>query len=279
MESKSVNVSSLCRRAGISRQGYHKQTKHRQRRALAEGSILNIIRECRQKHTKMGTRKLLVKIVAQGHSIGRDRLFALLRFKNLLILRRKRFHVTTDSKHGFRTYSNLLQDLTVTGPHQGWASDITYIRTKEGFLYLALITDVGSRKIVGYCVNDTLEAEGCMKALKMAIRQLPAGASPLHHSDRGSQYCCHAYIKILKKRKLWVSMTEQNHCYENALAERVNGILKHEYLLKYCFPTKQMARLACSQAIELYNEDRPHMALDMQTPQQAHMMVSTQLRA
>lgn len=261
MEYKSVNVSSLCRRAGISREGYYKQTKQRHRRALAEESILAVIRKCRAKHTKMGTRKLLVKVIDQGHSIGRDRLFAVLRLHKLLIPRRKRFHVTTDSKHGFRTYSNLLKDLVVTSPHEAWASDITYIQTNEGFLYLALITDVGSRQIVGYCVNDTLEAEGCIKALKMAIRQLPAGATPLHHSDRGSQYCCHAYIEILKKRNLCVSMTEQNHCYENGLAERVNGILKHEYLLKQRFPSKQMARLACSQAIELYNTDRPHMAL------------------
>lgn len=270
MDVKTVNVTSLCKRAKISRQGYYKQTKQRQRRAIDGDNILQAVRKIRQSHQKMGTRKLLEKIVTFGLRIGRDRLFELLRSKRMLILRRKRYHKTTDSLHGFRTYCNLLKSRRITGPHQAWASDITYLKTSEGFLYLALITDVYSRYIVGYSVNDTLEAQGCIEALKMAQSQLPEGAKPIHHSDRGSQYCCCDYTSLLRGWDFPISMTEENHCYENALAERVNGILKHEYYLKHCYPTKQMTRLACEQGIELYNTDRPHLSLKMKTPLQVH---------
>jgi transposase InsO family protein len=260
----------LCQRAQISRQGYYKQTRHRQRRELDEQRILNAVRRIRQWHSRMGTRKLLFKLISHGFSIGRDRLFDLLGRHGLLIPRRRRYQRTTNSQHGFRTYPNLLRLGGIEHPHQAWASDLTYIRTNEGYLYLALITDVNSRYIVGHSVNDTLEAEGCLSALKMAQAQLPPGCRPIHHSDRGSQYCSHAYIGLLDRWHFPVSMTEENHCYENALAERINGILKHEYGLKQLFPTKAMARRACEQAIALYNQERPHLCLEMQTPAQVH---------
>jgi transposase InsO family protein len=270
MNHKPIHVSSLCRRAGISRWGYYKQIRQRQRREIQEEGILNVVRRCRQRHTQMGTRKLLVKLLAMGFDIGRDRLLKLLRSRHLLIRRRRRFQRTTDSQHRFYTYPNQLQHAAISGAHQAWVSDLTYIRTAEGYLYLALITDVGSRKIIGYSVNDTLEAEGCIEALKMALEQLPGWARPIHHSDRGIQYCCQDYTHLLRSRKFIISMTEENHCYENAIAERVNGILKHEYLLNQRFVNKKMARLACRQAIALYNTDRPHLALGMRTPEQAH---------
>ena len=267
-------MTSLCQQACISRQGYYKQTRRRQRRVVDDAGIMDVVRRIRQRHRKMGTRKLLHKISSSGLSIGRDRLLELLRYHDMLILRRRRYKKTTDSRHGFRTYRNLLRLGFGTGPHQAWASDLTYIRTDEGFLYLALITDVNSRYIVGYSVNDTLEAEGCLLALRMAHSQLPRGFRPIHHSDRGTQYCCDDYVNLLDKWGLPISMTEENHCYENALAERVNGILKHEYALKGCFPTKAMARRACRQAIALYNQERPHLCLEMRTPTEAHACVA-----
>jgi transposase InsO family protein len=221
----------------------------------------------------MGCRKIHSKLVVQmseGNYIGRDRFFALLQRQGLLIKRRRNYCRTTNSRHGFQTYHNLLKDMTVTGPNQAWVSDITYIGTHEGNLYLSLVTDVFSRKVVGYDVNDTLEAVGCERTLRMAMRQLCEGEHPIHHSDRGLQYCSKAYVQQLQSKGLPISMTEENHCYENAQAERMNGILKHEYLLKEKFRDKHTARMACKQAISLYNTDRPHLALNMRTPEDVH---------
>jgi putative transposase len=149
-------------------------------------------------------------------------------------------------------------------------SDITYIHSEEGYMYLALVTDTYSRKIVGYDMSDSLEAEGCIRALKMAQKQLPKGKKAIHHSDRGIQYCCKAYIKQLKKKKQRISMTQNGNCYDNAMAERMNGILKTEYMLGLKFKTKPQAKMACVQAIKLYNEERPHYALGMETPNVVH---------
>jgi len=150
----------------------------------------------------------------------------------------------------------------MTGPDQAWVSDLTYIGTEEGFLYAAMITDVYSRKIVGAHIGDSLEAEGCLEALEQALKSLAEGKHPIHHSDRGCQYCCHAYVERLQARELPISMTQIMHCYENALAERVNGILKLEYEMDRTFRTKEQARRAFDQAVWLYNHRRPHLMLD-----------------
>jgi len=222
----------------------------------------------------MGCRKLHHELSADmlklGVFIGRDRFFELLKRNDLLIKRRRKYTRTTDSNHPFRKYPNLFKDMEWECPNQAWVSDITYINSREGTLYLSLITDAYSRKIVGYEVNDTLESVGCVKALKRAMKQLSPRERPLHHSDRGIQYCSHSYTSLLLDRGLSISMTEDNHCYENAMAERVNGILKHEYALKEKFPNKQFARKACKQAIDLYNTGRPHLALNMRYPEQVH---------
>ena len=149
----------------------------------------------------------------------------------------------------------------MTGAHQAWLVGLTYLRTQEGFLYLSQISDAGTHKIIGYDASDRLEAEGCLVSLEQALRQLPEGKRPLHHSDRGIQYCCSDYIGKLQERNLSISMTEENHCYENAQAERLNGILKQEYGLGACFRTKAEARQAVAEAVWLYNELRPHMSL------------------
>jgi len=171
-------------------------------------------------------------------------------------------------------FRNQLKELKVTEPNQAWVSDLTYLRTEEGFLYLALMTDVVSHKIVGYHCSDRLEVEGCLQALDMALADLPAGARPMHHSDRGGQYCCHKYVEKLQARQLPISMTERDHCAENALAERMNGILKMEYAIGQEFKTKSLARRAVAEAIYLYNTRRPHWSLQMRVPEAVHTMAA-----
>jgi transposase InsO family protein len=167
-------------------------------------------------------------------------------------------------------FRNLVAGLALTGPNQAWAANITYIRTDEGFLYLSLITDMWSRKIVGFHLGDSLAAEGALAALAMALASLAGGAKPVHHSDRGCRYASHRYVGTLRKAGLQISMTEELHCYENALAERVNGILKQEYYLGGCFKNKEQAQEAVKQAVYLYNTRRPHTSLGYETPEKMH---------
>lgn len=258
----------------MSRANYYTQRRRRKRRDVAEDLVLRLVDKQRQLHPRMGTRKLLYRVSADlkksGVEMGRDRLFELLRRRGRLIVRKARWIRTTDSRHGFGVYRNLLRDYRPTGPHQVWVSDLTYLRTVEGFVFAALVTDLYSRKIVGAHLADSLESVGCQEALKGAMRQLPKGAKPIHHSDRGTQYCCHEYVKRLKERGVRISMTEENHCYENATAERVNGILKQEYGLGGTLRGKAQARRTLAQAVELYNEQRPHLSLRYQTPQEVH---------
>ena len=176
-------------------------------------------------------------------------------------------------------FTNLVREREVNEPNEAWAADITYLRTGEGFVYLALLTDWRSRKIVGYHCGDTLEAIGCVKALEMALASLPEGVHPIHHSDRGIQYCSHEYVNRLRSRGLSISMTERDHCAENALAERVNGILKIEYSLGMKFETKAQALREVKQAVHLYNTRRPHLALDYAVPEAVHSRAAHTLAA
>ena len=202
--------------------------------------------------------------------MGRDLFFDYLRAHGQLIRPRRRYVVTTQSSHRFRIYKNLIQGRVLTGPHQVWVSDITYLRTRKGFCYLSLITDAWSRKIVGYEVSDNLELEGCLKALRRAFKQLPANHKLTHHSDRGIQYCSNVYTSELTKRAVEISMAEKGNCYQNAIAERVNGILKSEFYLDAKFSDLEEAKAATSQSIWLYNCLRPHWNLDFKTPQLMH---------
>lgn len=271
---QSPTVKDLCRRVGLSRQAYYQGQRQRQRLELAAEAVADLVKEERQLQPRLGTRKLLVvlapKLQQKGLQLGRDRFFDLLRPRKLLVPPLARRPRTTDSRHHFAKHANLLRHILPSMAHQVWVADLTYISTSEGLLYLSLLTDSYSRKIVGWCANDTLEAEGCLSALRMGLRGLPPGARPIHHSDRGTQYCCHAYTGLLGQHGLPISMTEQNHCYENAQAERVNGILKVEYGLEHRFASKALALGAIGQAIGLYNERRPHMALGYRTPAAVH---------
>jgi transposase InsO family protein len=168
-------------------------------------------------------------------------------------------------------FRNLVAGRELSGPNQAWAADITYIQTDGGFLYLSLITDMWSRKIVGFNVGDSLATEGALSALAMAMVSLRCDEKPVHHSDRGCQYASHLYVGKLQEAGLHISMTETLHCYENALAERVNGILKQEYHIGCCFRNKNQAKTAVKQAVYLYNTRRPHMSLGYETPEKTSL--------
>lgn len=258
----------------MSRQNYYKQRRQRQRRQVDETLVVTLVRRERARQPRLGGRKLRhvlqADLAEMGVAIGRDRWFEVLRRQGLLVTRRPRSARTTDSSHGFRVYENLLAQAELTGPHQAWVSDITYVRTDEGFVYVSLIMDAYSRAIVGFDCSDTLEREGALRALHQALRQRPAGAETIHHSDRGSQYCCRDYVRCLEGAGIRISMTQANHCYENAKAERLNGILKQEYGLGGCLASKRSAQCAVSEAVALYNGHRPHTALGYSTPLSVH---------
>ena len=258
----------------MSRQNYYAARRLRQRRQIDEEMILELVRSERKLQPRLGGRKLLRLISADlneaGIVIGRDRFFELLAESDLLVASKPVTPRTTNSRHSLPVFGNLLAGKILSAPNEAWVSDLTYIRTDEGFLYAALITDAYSRKIVGAHIGDSLEAEGCLLALEKALSELPAGKHPIHHSDRGCQYCCHEYVNRLQSRGLAISMTQVMHCYENAQAERVNGILKQEYELDARFRTKTQARKAFDQAVWLYNHRRPHLRLDYRFPVTVH---------
>lgn len=222
----------------------------------------------------MGGKKLYSLLKADmgraGIKIGRDKFFELLANKGMLVKRRRKYVCTTDSYHHLRVYRNLLRHQRLQKAHQGWVSDITYIRQGKAFMYLFLITDSFSRKIIGWNLSESLAIPGAVSALKMAIRQCPDPRGVIHHSDRGLQYCSKGYTQLLRNAGIRISMTEENHCYENATAERVNGILKQEYGLDETFVSAQMLQKAVKEAIRAYNTERPHWSLNLATPEQIH---------
>ena len=274
-----VSVTAVCGVLAMSRQNYYARRQRQQERAVDADLITELVQAERRVQPRLGTRKLLVVLApvlaAAGVAVGRDRFFKVLRQGGLLLAPLPReYPQTTDSYHCLPVFTNLVKGLVLTRPNEAWVSDLTYLRTEEGFLYLALITDKFSRKIVGYHCGDTLEAVGCVQALRMALLDLPAWARPIHHSDQGCQYCCHEYVDALKARGLTISMTVVNHCAENALAERMNGILKSEYGLGRKIKTKAQARKLVDQGVVLYNNRRPHLALQYQTPAKVHSLAA-----
>lgn len=273
-----ISIRELCDYVGMSRQNYYAARRLRNRREIDEALVVELVKRERQMQPRLGGRKLLHLLQADlteaNVSIGRDRFFEVLAENDLLVVRKPGRPRTTNSRHSLPVFHNLLLGRTWSAPDQAWVSDLTYIRTDEGFVYAALITDAYSRKIVGAHLGDSLEAEGCLVALEQALGDLPEDKHPIHHSDRGSQYCCHAYVKRLQDRNLPISMTEIMHCYENAMAERVNGILKQEYELDRTFRTKAQAKKAFEQAVWLYNHRRPHLKLDYRFPADVHRGVA-----
>lgn len=223
---------------------------------------------------RLGTRKLHKKLQEDfkeaGIRIGRDAMFKMLGEADLLIRPKRRYIQTTDSRHWMRKYPNLIKELDVTRSEQLWVSDITYIPTDEGFGYLSLITDAYSKKIMGYAFRRDLTKEGPLEALRMALDHRQYREAIIHHSDRGYQYCSKDYVDLLNCHQIAISMTQDGNPYENAIAERVNGILKHEFLLQDSFQTLELAAMVIHEGITIYNTQRPHLSLDMQTPDHVH---------
>jgi len=268
-------VTRLCELAKMTPQNYYARRKLWRRQEVDVQLVLELARAERVDQPRLGVRKLYhligAELKAAGVKMGRDRLFEELGKAGLLVERKPAaWPKTTHFDPALPVFKNLIKRRQVSGRNQVWVADITYIRTQEAFLYLGLITDTWSRKVVGYHLAESLETRSVLKALAMALRGLPSGEQPIHHSDRGCQYASHAYVKAVTQAGLRMSMTEKNHSAENALAERVNGILKQEYYLDAEFETRLAAREATVQGIRLYNYRRPHRSLGMSTPGNVH---------
>jgi len=259
---------------GRSRQAYYQRSKYNYKEEVKEEILLQLVDKERILMPKIGGRKLLERLQPElpaELSMGRDSFFDFLRRHGLLVGKRRRRVKTTFSNHWLHKYSNLIKEFVPISANQLWVSDITYIQTVKGFVYLNLITDAYSRKIVGWAIGETLEAKYTVEALRMALKQLPKGTKDLiHHSDRGVQYCCGEYVKILNKNNVQISMTENGDPRENAIAERVNGILKDEWLNEIRLKSIEHAIVELKQIIMIYNNYRPHSSLDMKTPEFAH---------
>jgi transposase InsO family protein len=273
-----MRIATFCKKVGMTRQNYYKSRATRQRKSVDDRFIKELVQAERSIQPRLGGRKLYKilgpRLKEENIRLGRDRFYNVLKDKGLLLDKLPRSPRTTNSYHTLPVFSNLIKDMSLTKPNQVWASDITYLRTQEKFMYLSLITDMYSRKIVGYHLSDNMEAEQALNSLKMALKSKPNDAKPIHHSDRGSQYCSHLYIQELKNHGMSTSMTEDNHCAENALAERVNGILKQEYGLRCEFRNPMQAHQTVKQAVMLYNTMRPHYSLKLNTPEQVHRMAA-----
>jgi transposase InsO family protein len=262
---------------GISRQGYYQRQQRVNKRLLELQEVKAAVIAERIYLPRLGTRKLYYRLKEQfrtrGIKIGRDELFAFLRSEHLLVKPKRSYHKTTNSKHWLHKYPNLLKNRKPEGVDQIWVSDITYIDTIEKTAYLSLITDAYSRKIVGYHLHESLHTDGVAAALQMAVKGRARIHPLIHHSDRGLQYCSSQYQQLLYKHRIIPSMTDGYDCYQNALAERINGILKEEFLIIKPKDITQAKQLI-DQSIKLYNERRPHLALNYQTPEQIHQKKS-----
>lgn len=264
-------MGELCEIFALTRQGYHQARAAEPQAALAGEMVVELVAEVRRRMPRLGGRKLFHLVApdlrAMGIKLGRDGFFDVLRGEGLLVEPRRAWTRTTNSFHRYRVWPNRVQGLEIERPDQVWAADITYLRTREGFVYLFLVTDVYSRKIVGWALGETLEASWSQEALAMALAGAHAPVKGLiHHSDRGVQYCSQDYVNVLKREAIEISMAETGNPYENAIAERVNGILKGEFLLDRTMEDRGAARRAVGEAIAIYNDERPHMSLGLMKP-------------
>ena len=270
-----IGLAVLCGLFGKSRQAYYELEKRRENRIMEHLIVLDLVEQIRRDMPRIGTPKLhhMLHEPFSQHNIkmGRDALNELLAAHGMLIRKKRRRCKTTNAVHRYRKYENLTENLELTGSEQLWVSDITYIRLEEGFSYLNLLTDAYSRMIIGYDLYPTLASSGTISALQMAIGTREYATQRLiHHSDRGVQYCCDDYVSILNREQILISMTKNGDPYQNAKAERVNGILKDEFNLDRKFVCHLEAKEAVEGAIKIYNYRRPHASCDYLTPVQAH---------
>ena len=258
---------------GINRQIYYRSTKRSRTSKNKAEQVVELVENIRMKMPKIGGRKLyfMLNEPLKTLKIGRDKFFNILKANHLLITPKRSYHITTNSHHRFRKHKNLVLDYQITKPNQVWVADITYIGNRKNPSYLSLITDAYSKKIVGHYVAENLTTEGSLLALKKAINTTELKElSLIHHSDRGLQYCSDEYQKILEKNNISCSMTQNSDPYENAVAERINGILKQEFNIdKFDVETK-IKRKIVEESIEIYNEFRPHFSNHYLTPNQMH---------
>lgn len=273
----SAGVARLCGLFGKTRQALYDAEWRQTDELMQEELIVTMVIETRKelRQPKLGGVKLYNllkgKITEHGMKLGRDAFLRLLQQNNLLVKRKKRYVITTMSKHHFKKWPNLIQNIEVQHPEQVWVCDITYLRIETGFVYLSLITDAYSRKIMGFHLSQELKAKGCIIALKKALKEKKYPDRKLiHHSDRGIQYCCDQYVSILIENSIQISMTQSGSPYDNAIAERVNGILKTELGLDKTFKSYADALEPLAMAVFTYNSLRPHMSCDWLTPEQAH---------
>ena len=273
-----IGLGKFCRLLGVTRQAYYQHFWHQEQYVFEDELIVSEVMKIRKNHRHIGGRKLyeLLQPFLIEHQIkmGRDRLFDVLSANYLLVKRRKKQTITTNSYHRFKKYPNLIRNFIPTEPNQLWVSDITYWKIATGFVYISFITDAYSRKIVGSHVAQTMEAVETMEALKIAISGLRNGPDChfqlTHHSDRGMQYYSDRYVKLLESNNIGISMTENGDPLENAIAERVNGIIKEEYLNDYQVDNLEEAKELLEAVIKLYNNERPHMSIGNLTPNQVH---------
>lgn len=270
-------MARACRYLGWSRQAYYRDRQRQAERATRHEVVVRQVQAIRLRQPRIGTRKLhhllRERWQAQGIVLGRDALFGVLGRARLLVPSKRAYHKTTHSHHRFGRHPNLLkpgpQQVKIERPEQVWVADITYLPTQQQCVYLSLVTDACSRKIVGWHVHDSLHTEGVRKALEMALRQRQTTLPLIHHSDRGIQYCAEPYQQLHRQHGIRCSMTDGYDCYQNALAERVNGILKGELLLQRPRDLQQ-ARQMVNESVAIYNHERPHLSLEYRTPDEVH---------
>ncbi|WP_447750942.1 IS3 family transposase [Pseudomonas nicosulfuronedens] len=271
-----LSVSRACQFMGLSRQAYYQRNRAADRRYRQDLQIVQLVGEVRMRQPRLGTRKLHFLLQEQARTpfrVGRDRLFRVLAEHRLLVSPKRAYHKTTHSFHRFHRHPNLLkpgpQQVLPSAPERVWVADITYLPSQGGPLYLSLVTDAYSRKIVGHHVHDSLHAESVARAYSLALQRRSTRHALVHHSDRGIQYCSEHYQRLHTQHGITCSMTDGYDCYQNALAERVNGILKNELLVRPPADLKQARRMV-REAVDIYNQERPHLALKYKTPDAVH---------
>ncbi|HSY76627.1 MAG TPA: IS3 family transposase [Bacteroidia bacterium] len=271
-----IGIGPLCMLFGKTRHAFYDKSWYTEIQLEAAHIALELVAQIRDEIPGIGTPKLyhMIKKPLETHGIkmGRDSLHKLLLENGLTIKRRRKYAITTDSKHWMKKYPNLIKEFEPIQSEEIWVADITYIIIKDDFNYLSLVTDFYSKKIMGHCLYPTLEAKGTLVALRMALAQRTKSIQLFHHSDRGTQYCSADYVNLLQSSGIEISMTDNGDPYENAVAERANGILKQDFNMGRVFNDREEALLTVEKSINAYNQLRPHMSCDLLTPDEAHKM-------
>ena len=275
-----MSKTFTCGLLGVNRQVYYRSLRSKQKKQAKAELVVGLVENVRRDMPRIGCRKLyhILYEPLREQKIGRDKFLSILRANHMLIKPKRNYRITTHSHHRFRKHKNLIENISIEHPEQVWVSDITYIGGRGRNCYLALVTDAYSKKIMGFDVSDSLAAEGSLRALKMAVKQRKYSSKLIHHSDRGLQYCSNDYQNILKNKKIIPSMTESYDPYSNAIAERMNGILKQEFLLEEYRENLDTMKLLVKDAVRIYNTKRPHYSCFMKTPEEMHKQKQIKIR-